>query len=273
MKYRCPSCGFESTKNKVIGSYIQCSACHSLFVTSFPSSKTFTERNNAWATHLCEGVIHPVSKDIKKRIEYIKKNTKETSLLDVGCGDGRFLMAAKENDQPAGRQGFIVSGMDIAKPFQKFVSEQGIPMYSSLKDIPNRSYDTVTCFDVIEHTVDTNSFIKELYRIGKPKSLLLLTTPNAQSISSRMLGKKWWVLGPEDHYVLFSVASLQKFLVNNGYKILDTKTDIFTKWFQPTTSKRNILFNKCVYLLIVVFLPFLYRLGLGDNIQILARKR
>jgi len=267
MKYHCPICGSESVKNKIIGSYIQCSVCHSLFTTSFPSQKTITEKTNRWASSICStSVVKKATKDIKKRIELIKKETKGKTLLDVGCGDGSFLLAVKNGS-------FTVSGMDIAKPFQEYLSKQGISMYSSLKTIPSRLYDIVTCFDVIEHTTNPEDFIEELHRITKPKGYLLLTTPNAGSVSARVLGKRWWVLGPEGHYVLFSVQSLQNFLEGNGYKIISAQTDTFTQWFQPANRKKNKVLNKCVYLLMIIFLPLLYRVNFGDNIQILARKK
>ena len=100
----------------------------------------------------------------------------------------------------------------------------------------------------------------------------MITTPNAQGISARILGRRWWVFGPTAHFVLFTPDSLKQMLTKEGFKVLETTTDTLTPWFFPTDTFIHRMLNKIVYLLITPFQSLLFRFSFGDNIQVVANK-
>lgn len=264
----CPVCNkIQKTGHGKYFPYQRCTQCQSLYIPILPDTKTIRKGIDAWAR---KEVRHDIpvefSKIILDRINILlRQQNLRPQLIDVGCGAGAFLFAAKKN-------GFSVSGMDVALPVLNNLRKHGIRMYGSLTAIPARSYPFVTCFDVIEHTTNPLAFVGQLSRICTYGGVLIITTPNAGSISQKILGRHWWVLGPEGHYVLFTVSSLERLLKNSGFCVISTRTDTITSWFQPADNIFNRILNKIVYVFIRPFQSFIFSRNCGDNIEIVAQQ-
>lgn len=200
-----------------------------------------------------------------KRLDVLKKySTSAKTVLDFGCGNGnfvKFLISKRYN----------AVGFDKSKDITNHLKNNNIPFYKNEDEIPNVYFDVITCFDVIEHTTNPAKILETLRTKLKKNGILYITTPNAESISARVLGNKWWVFGPEAHFVLFSLFSLKLFLSNHGFNILDTNTDTLTPWFVPSERLLCRIGNKIVYLALLPFKSMLFARGLGDNIQIIAK--
>jgi 2-polyprenyl-3-methyl-5-hydroxy-6-metoxy-1,4-benzoquinol methylase len=99
-------------------------------------------------------------------------------LLDVGCGDGGFALKIKDKFSK-------IYGAEIAKEAALIARKRNVS--ASLMDLnlslsyKNNIFDAVTCLDVIEHLLDPDSFIEEIYRVLKPAGQLVLTTPNIRN--------------------------------------------------------------------------------------------
>jgi 2-polyprenyl-3-methyl-5-hydroxy-6-metoxy-1,4-benzoquinol methylase len=104
-------------------------------------------------------------------LRYIKKTD---AVLDIGCGDGRYL---REYLLPFGHKGKYV-GMDTDNTLSV-----DFPLYHSLDEIIDR-FNVVLMFDVIEHLHLKQFFeyiivIKRLLQSG---GRLLISTPNVYSL-------------------------------------------------------------------------------------------
>jgi len=200
----------------------------------------------------------------KKRIQdLIITGLNGKHILDVGCGQGDFLQCTKD-------QNYIPYGVDISKTVVRNLRRRGIAAYISLSRLKIK-FNAITAFDVIEHTTDPNEFIRKIIKNLKEKGLFMVTTPNIGGISGTLLKDKWWVLGPEGHYVLFNVESLTFLLKKNGFKIKMVSTDMITQWLTPNNNLFTKLINKFVYVLLFPFNQLLFQHNLGDNIQIICQ--
>jgi 2-polyprenyl-3-methyl-5-hydroxy-6-metoxy-1,4-benzoquinol methylase len=114
------------------------------------------------------------------------------TLLDAGCGDGRFLAAiARSVNAPARLVGSDISER-ILETAAETVRREGVEpelVRANLEHLPfdDASFDRVLSFQVIEHLLDPAAGVRELVRVLKPNGWLILSTDNAKSTVSRLL--------------------------------------------------------------------------------------
>jgi len=193
----------------------------------------------------------------RERVRYLKKFLPPgASILDFGCGQGIFLKIA----QKFGYQAF---GYDI--------DPKANADFYSLKEIPNRFFDAVVCFDVIEHVDDPQKILKNIGRKLKSNGLLFLTTPNRLGLAGRIIKNKFWGLVPQGHKNVFSLSQMENLLKATGFKIIEAKTNLIAWWYLTKISWLNRFINKIIYLFFSPFKKLLFHLNLGDSLQIIAR--
>jgi 2-polyprenyl-3-methyl-5-hydroxy-6-metoxy-1,4-benzoquinol methylase len=114
------------------------------------------------------------------------------SLLDAGCGDGRFLAAiARRPDCPARLAGSDISETILRTAAQTLARENATAelAQANLEHLPfaDASFDRVLCVQVIEHLLDPSLGIAELARVLKPGGILVLSTDSSRNHISRAL--------------------------------------------------------------------------------------
>ena len=193
----------------------------------------------------------------QERVHYLKQFLPPgASILDFGCGKGIFLKIAK-------KFGYQAFGYDI--------DPRAAADYYSLKEIPNRFFDAVVCFDVIEHVDDPQKILKNIGRKLKPNGLLFITTPNRLGLAGRIIKNKFLGLVPGGHKNIFTLSQLENLLKAAGFKVIEAKTNLIAWWYLTKVGWLNRLINKIIFLLFSPFKKLLFRLNLGDNLQIVAR--
>lgn len=147
-------------------------------------------------------------------------------LLDFGCAEGNFLMLAK-------RKGWEVCGVDLSKFATEIAKKRGLEVYNkSIQDVKfkNESFDVITLWDTIEHLSDFEKMFKELKRILKKDGLLIIRTPNENSIfhliahlshllSFKMIKYFMKIIYHTDHFYYFSKKTLSNALNMNGFEL------------------------------------------------------
>lgn len=105
-------------------------------------------------------------------------------MLDIGCarGDWSAIWQAR---------GWKCAGMEINRDMLASAQTRGIDArYCDLNQenfpFETERFDLVFAGEIIEHLVDTDGFLREIYRCLKPGGHVLLTTPNLASFENRM---------------------------------------------------------------------------------------
>ncbi len=99
-------------------------------------------------------------------------------ILDVGCGNGHFALHVKDKFNK-------ICGAEIAKEAAFIAQKQKV--FTSVMDLnsslsyKDNTFDAVTCLDVVEHLLDPDFLIDEIYRVLRPDGQLVLTTPNIRN--------------------------------------------------------------------------------------------
>ena len=140
-------------------------------------------------------------------------------LLDIGCGTGNFLVAARD-------AGYSVTGTELDRNAASFAKDQlGLPRVLGLtisefaERYPKDKFDVVTFFEVLEHQSAPQEFLKAVKSCLRPRGYIALSVPNRER----------WLTGPDpldyppNHFLRWNAAALRKVLTAHGFEILTVK--------------------------------------------------
>jgi SAM-dependent methyltransferase len=108
-------------------------------------------------------------------------------ILDVGCGDGSAAVLAAQRNP-----GHHMTGLDWSAGALGRAQRLGLAVVRGGVDAPGLPFapgcaDVVVMSELIEHLVDTDSALDEVFRVLKPGGSLLLSTPNLAAWYNRGL--------------------------------------------------------------------------------------
>ena len=141
--------------------------------------------------------------------------TESIRLLEVGCGEGLFLEQAR-------RYGYTVIGVEPNQKSAAFAREVfGLHVLAKTlaeATISQDSIDIGVLLHVIEHLPDPNAVVSKMRKILRKGGLLVIETPNIDSLPFKILRKKWRQFLPI-HYYFFSKKTIVVLLEKNGFKV------------------------------------------------------
>jgi SAM-dependent methyltransferase len=161
------------------------------------------------------------------RIEAIERIARKGSILDVGCGTGEVLAAAKE-------RGWDVTGVEpIAKEAAFARDERNVTVLTStLEDsgLPMHAFDVVSAFHVLEHMAQPTEFLRSIARWAKPGGHIVIEVPNFDGrarLRSEQFGG-WRHLRPLEHINHFTPATLRQTFARAGIEPVATASPTYT---------------------------------------------
>jgi 2-polyprenyl-3-methyl-5-hydroxy-6-metoxy-1,4-benzoquinol methylase len=193
-------------------------------------------------------------------------------LLDVGAGAGLFLASARST-------GWEVAGVEIAE-YGPIYAKRHFDLsivHGTLQDanFPSEYFDVVVLQDTIEHVIDPHSLLKQVHSVLRPGGAVILSTPNYDSLSRRLLGTRWALISPAEHVHLFTLKSLLWLLIATKYQPyrLETDANISSGLVHGSITSSIRLRQQLLEVAKQLALkPLLYKYSLGDEIHSIAVK-
>jgi SAM-dependent methyltransferase len=135
-------------------------------------------------------------------------------LLEVGCGDGDFLVEAEA-------AGFAVTGVELApaaceQARARLKAGEVVCGLLENSGLSEEHFDLCILSDVIEHVRDPLAFLANIHRLLKPNGAIFIATPSLASWSAKLLRQNWMEFKPE-HLTYFDPKTLQTALFRTGY--------------------------------------------------------
>lgn len=156
----------------------------------------------------------------RRRVTQLCKAADPGRLLDVGSAAGFFMDEARE-------AGWDVHGIDVSPDMSAWGrNELGLEIATGLfqtADLPTASFDAVTMWDYIEHSIDPARDFKKAADVLRPGGMLMLSTGDAASLVARLSGRRWHLLTPRHHNFFFTIGTLKHYLEANGFEILSAR--------------------------------------------------
>jgi len=141
-------------------------------------------------------------------------------VLDVGCGDGEWLLTMRD-------LGWRVQGVDFDPNAVNAAQQLGLDVRCgnlAEQNYASNSFDAVTLNHVIEHVPDPTGLLKECLRVLKPQGQLFLATPNSDSFGHRLFKEYWRGLEPPRHLHVLSPPAMQRLLACAGFAPVFVRT-------------------------------------------------
>ncbi len=155
------------------------------------------------------------------RIRFFRKYKKSGRILDIGCGQGYFLLACRG-------LGYEVEGIDISDYSASYVrNELKIPVTAGpIRDInfQSNSYDVITMWHFLEHTSNPKIYIDKASHWLKNDGLLIVDVPNYEGFDAQSDLTNWPNWDLPYHVYHFTAKTLVAILHQHGFKIIRTKS-------------------------------------------------
>ena len=218
----CPACA--SSKARKIGTkneleIVSCMQCRSIYCPYSPWYDSEMYYGDYYTHH---GIDEPplVAKRLTEITADFSRYRQTNRLLDVGCGAGSLLQAARDN-------GWDAQGIDVSVSAVSHSRNLGFEVFHgelNEAQLAKAQFDVITAVEILEHLFDPATVVNEIHRLLRPGGLFWLTTPNCRSLSARVMGLGWRVVSPPEHLQLFSIEGLRMLLLRTGFTEVQLKT-------------------------------------------------
>lgn len=140
-------------------------------------------------------------------------SNKTGKILEIGCGEGYFLVNAQE-------KGFNITGIDFNKSAVEVAKKKGLEKVFSLsleefiQKFPHEKFDIICFYHVLEHLENPVNFIEMTKILLKPDGYLAFSFPNPNRFKLR---RENWDYPPH-HLTRWNGKSIEYLLGKTGFK-------------------------------------------------------
>lgn len=179
-----------------------------------------------------------------RRMRIISRATRgrvPSTLVDVGCGDGSFLLEAR-------RAGWTVLGTEV----NDRIPSPGLEIRGSIADLgAGAPFGCITLWHSLEHFKHPTHALRDLARMLVPGGVLVVAVPDSRGWQARLFDRHWLHLDVPRHLYHFSLPSLRAAFDDAGLDVIrvwhhEAEYDWFG-WIQSALNRimpvPNILFD------------------------------
>jgi SAM-dependent methyltransferase len=230
-----PTCPICSNSNTVLWSaardyeyfstgktyeYFQCTDCGTLFIDPLPTDELaiiYPSNYYSFVTTKKNAVWRIKEWLDKRKLRSVLQGLKadEISVLDVGGGTGWLSTLVRQTD-PRVKFTQIV---DIDQAAKYKAEQEGHDYFQGrLEDFTtDKKFDLILLLNLIEHVAEPVSVLKKAGSLLRPGGVILIKTPNTQSLDARIFHRSYWGgLHCPRHWVIFSEKSFRKAAALSG---------------------------------------------------------
>lgn len=182
---------------------------------------------------LFEKIYHFIKrKAIRDKVRLITSlQNQKGSLLDIGAGTGDFLLEAK-------KQHWNTIGIEPSEKAKGIAIQKGIAFAENLASLPDRSFDVITMWHVLEHVPDLENQIVVLKRLLKPNGTIIIAVPNFKSYDAKYYGAYWAAYDVPRHLWHFSKTAIEKLFRKQNIKLVKVLPMVFDSFYVSLLSEK-----------------------------------
>lgn len=153
-----------------------------------------------------------------EKARLVERHVKRGRILDVGCGDGKFLWALN-------RDRWDATGIDTHRATLSLVRAR-IPslrliegdLYSA--ELSEGAFDVLTLWHVFEHLANPAANLRRIRALLSPGGWLFISLPRFDSLQASIFRRHWYAFDDVPrHLYHFSKPSLDRLLRDAGFEV------------------------------------------------------
>lgn len=278
----------------------KCKKCEVIYLSPRPNIKAleiiYPENYNNFSSATNSSYVKKISNYLQKiRIKrqithYIK--VEDFSILDVGCGNGFYLDSILDAFPKAKTFGIEQNtNASVIASRRHRIFNGLVEEYKS-----KRKFDLIILNHVIEHVENPIDLVRKLSNFLSNEGLLIISTPNIDSLQAKLFGKYWGGIHAPRHWTIFSIKTIKRLASISNFSVVEIKElpiNIFWLWSLHSLFHNNykIFANKyfhptkafssksIYYLFLLIFFEFFERLsgffgfGMGQCLAVLKKNK
>ncbi|MFQ5772821.1 MAG: class I SAM-dependent methyltransferase, partial [bacterium] len=141
----------------------------------------------------------------------------QSRLLDVGCGNGKFLYEIQN------LTGCQVYGVDISETAVAAAKNSyNLDIFRGTiieAPFPNSYFDVITARSYLEHVNNPSEVLRKIYVLLKSDGNCVISCPNFDSLNAKLFKDKWYHLDCPRHLYLYTPKTIANLLDKTGFII------------------------------------------------------
>jgi 2-polyprenyl-3-methyl-5-hydroxy-6-metoxy-1,4-benzoquinol methylase len=157
-------------------------------------------------------------------------------LLDIGSGEGGFLAAAR-------KMGFDCLGVDVSESLARIAQKRSgvqilVGQLTEL-DLPEGSFDWINLDQVMSYIPNLREMMRRVGDLLRPGGICRIREYDADSLSSRLKGKKYWMYAPTHVNVSTgkSIAALATAAGLEVFRVIPGTEATLASWLATVRSR------------------------------------
>lgn len=251
----CPVCGsdkfelFLKTKDYFLTNeeftLVRCLSCSFVFTNPRPPDEELSKyyKSSDYLSHTArkrnaKDIVYQALRavNIRKKYKLVNRFAKGKTILDIGSGTGELLAYFK-------KQGWNVKGIEPDRMARNFAREKHyLEIYENdkLSTFPDKSFDIITLWHVLEHIPDLNKTIENIREKLTEDGYCIIAVPNIESTDFKHYQDKWAALDVPRHLYHFSPDTIRLLLDKHGFKIVETQPMKFDAYYVSLLSEKYL---------------------------------
>jgi 2-polyprenyl-3-methyl-5-hydroxy-6-metoxy-1,4-benzoquinol methylase len=266
----CPVCGSpdstlkfkakDYTVSNELFHIVTCNSCQLIYTNPRPAANEAGPyyHASAYISHsdTNEGIVNKLYHTVRKFTLYSKTNWIEPEkkgnkeLLDIGCGNGHFLAAAKE-------KGWNINGVELdPETAARAAKLTGLRIAPSLQEIASeKKFQVITLWHVLEHVYELEEYFQFFKNRLAKEGKLLLALPNPASFDANYFEEYWAAYDVPRHIYHFTPATITALAAKYGFTLKKSRGLIFDSFYisllsnEYKTGNKRLLHSFCIGLL------------------------
>jgi len=222
----------------------QCSNCRLRFTQDVPDEESIGRyyQSTDYISHsnTSKGLVNQLYQKVRnytldqKAALIIGETVKRGKILDLGAGIGAFLNTMKE-------KGWETTGIEPnegAREQAKNLFNIDLKETGSLQQLPEKSFDAITLWHVLEHVHQLHDYVERLKSLLKPNGKIFIAVPNYESLDSSIYKLYWAAYDVPRHLYHFTPEAINVLMEKHGMKVTAKKPMWFDSFYISLLSSK-----------------------------------